>query len=39
MEWDDFIEYDGDGMIYDLKTDKSSSEQLIIYLETLFKDD
>lgn len=39
MEWDDIIEYDGDGMIYDPTVDKSPTEQLITYLETLFKDD
>ncbi len=38
MEWDDIIEYDGDGTIYDPKVDKKSNEQLITYLETLFKD-
>jgi len=39
MEWDDVIEYDGEGLIYDPKTDKKPSEQLIEYLETLFEDD
>ncbi|MDG0889229.1 AAA family ATPase [Paracholeplasma manati] len=39
LEWDDIIEYDGDGMIYDPKSDKKPTEQLITYLETLFKDD
>ena len=39
MEWDDIIEYDGDGTIYDPTVDKSPTEQLITYLETLFKDD
>ena len=39
MEWDDIIEYDGDGTIYDPKVDKKPNEQLITYLETLFKDD
>lgn len=39
MEWDDIIEYDGDGMIYDPTTVMTPSEQLIKYLETLFKDD
>jgi len=38
MEWDDIIEYDGDGTIYDPTNDKTPTEQLIIYLETLFKD-
>jgi RecA-family ATPase len=39
MDWDDTIEYDGDGLIYDPTTDLKPSEQLIKYLETLFKDD
>ena len=39
LEWDDIIEYDGDGTIYDPKSDKKPTEQLITYLETLFKDD
>jgi len=39
LEWDDIIEYDGDGMIYDPKSEKKPTEQLITYLETLFKDD
>ena len=39
MEWDDIIEYDGDGMIYDPKTGKKPTEQLITYLEILFKED
>lgn len=39
MEWDDIIEYDGEGTIYDPSIDKKPSEQLITYLETLFKDD
>jgi len=39
MEWDDIIEYDGDGTIYDPTTEFSSTEQLITYLETLFKEE
>ncbi len=39
MEWDDIIEYDGDGMIYEPKIDKKPTEQLITYLEILFKED
>ena len=39
MEWDDIIEYDGDGMIYDPKSTLTSVEQLIAYIETLFDDD
>ena len=38
MEWDDIIVYDGDGMVYDPTTVMTPSEQLIKYLETLFKD-
>jgi RecA-family ATPase len=38
MDWNDTIEYDGDGLIYDPTTDLTPSEQLIKYLETLFKD-
>jgi RecA-family ATPase len=39
MTWDDTIEFDGDGVIYDPTSSKTTSEQLITYLETLFKDD
>ena len=39
MEWDDIIEYDGDGMIYDPTVSMSPTEQLIKYLEILFKID
>jgi len=39
IEWDDIIEYDGEGMIYDPTTSMKPTEQLIKYLETLFKDD
>jgi RecA-family ATPase len=38
IEWDDIISYDGDGMIYDPRTSMKPTEQLIKYLETLFKD-
>jgi len=38
MEWDDIIEYDGDGTVYDPTNDKSATEQLITYLETLFNE-
>ena len=38
MEWDDIIVYDGDGTVYDPTTVMTPSEQLIKYLETLFKD-
>ena len=39
MEWDDIIEYDGGGTIYEPTVYKKPTEQLITYLETLFKDD
>jgi RecA-family ATPase len=39
MAWDDIIEYDGDGMIYDPTNDMTPAEQLIKYLDTLFYDD
>lgn len=39
LEWDDIIEYDGDGMIYDPTNDMTPAEQLIKYLDTLFYDD
>lgn len=39
MEWDDIIEYDGDGTVYDPTNDKLATEQLITYLETLFRED
>ena len=38
MEWDDVIEYDGDGTTFELKKVETPAEQLIKYLETLFKD-
>ena len=39
IAWEDIISYDGDGMIYDPSTSMKPTEQLIKYLETLFKDD
>ena len=39
IDWSDVIEYDGDGSIFEATTDKTPAEQLIIYLETLYKDD
>lgn len=39
MEWDDIIEYDGDELLYDPKSSATPVEQLITYLETLFKDE
>ena len=39
MEWDDVIEYDGDGTTLEVKQVDKPTEQLIKYLETLFEDD
>jgi len=39
MAWDDIIEYDGDGLIYDPTNNMTPAEQLIKYLDTLFYDD
>ncbi len=39
MEWDDIIEYDGDGTIFEHTTTKTAAEQLTSYLEILFKED
>ena len=39
MEWDDVIEYDGDGITFETETTLTPAEQLITYLKTLFKDD
>jgi RecA-family ATPase len=39
MDWDDTIEYDGDGLIYDPSNEMTPTEQLIKYLDTLFYDD
>lgn len=39
MAWDDVIEYDGNGITYEVPRSLSPSEQLITYLETLFKPD
>ena len=39
MEWDDVIEYDGDGTTFEIETPQKPVEQLITYLETLFKPD
>ena len=38
MEWDDVIEYDGEGPVYQTNYIKPS-DQLITYLKTLFKDE
>ena len=39
MDWDDTIEYDGDGMIYEPESSLSPTEQLITDLQILYKDD
>ena len=39
MEWNDVIEYDGDGVTYEIQKALTASEQLITYLETLFESD
>jgi len=36
MEWNDVIEYDGDGVTYEIQKTLMPTEQLITYLETLF---
>lgn len=38
MEWDDVIEYDGDGVVYEVKI-QSPAKQIETYLKTLFKED
>lgn len=37
MEWNDVIEYDGDGVTYEIQKTLTPTEQLITYLETLFE--
>ena len=37
MDWNDVIEYDGDGVTYELPKTQSPAEQLIKFLETLFE--
>ncbi len=37
LDWDDVIEYDGDGITYEIPKTMTPVEQLILYLETLFK--
>ena len=39
LDWEDVIEYDGDGITYEIPKTMTPVEQLIIYLETLFKPD
>lgn len=37
MEWNDVIEYDGNGATYEIETPMSAVNQLITFLETLFE--
>ena len=37
LDWDDVIEYDGDGITYEIPMTMTPVEQLILCLETLFK--
>ena len=39
MEWDDVIEYDGDGTTLEAEISQTPVEQLITYLNILFKED
>ncbi len=39
MDWDDVIEYDGDGSTLEVKQVEKPTEQLAKYLEVLFEDD
>lgn len=39
LNWDDVIEYDGDGVTYEIPKPLTPVEQLTLYLETLFKPD
>lgn len=39
MDWNDVIEYDGDGVTYEVPQTQSPAEQLVTFLETLFKPD
>ena len=39
MEWNDVIEYDGNGATYEIEKPMSATDQLITYLETLFEPD
>lgn len=39
MDWNDVIEYDGDGVVYEAPKTMSPAEQLIKFLQTLFKPD
>lgn len=39
LAWDDVIEYDGDGVVFEMPNKELPTKQLITYLKTLFKDD
>lgn len=39
MDWNDVIEYDGNGVVYELYTTDTPCRQLIKYIKTLFHDD
>lgn len=39
MDWNDVIEYDGDGVVYELPATDTPCRQLIKYIKTLFHDD
>lgn len=39
LDWEDVIEYDGDGITYEIPKTMTPVEQLILYLDTLFKPD
>ncbi len=39
LDWDSVIEYDGDGVVYEMPKVESPVQQLITYLKTLYKDD
>lgn len=39
LDWDSVIEYDGDGVVYEMEKKETPVNQLIRYLKTLFKDD
>ncbi len=39
LDWSDVIEYDGDGVVYEMPNTESPCKQLITYLKTLFNPD
>ena len=39
LDWDSVIEYDGDGVVYEMPVVENPVNQLITYLKTLYKDD